>query len=272
MPFVKLDCGILDSTLWPDRIARELFITALLMAEPYEIVEPEPQIAVRGLEQTGFIVPPGWYGIVRAAGIGIVRRAGIDPEEGLDALERLGATDQESRTPRFEGRRLVRVNGGFLALNFDLYRSRDYTSAERSRRYREKKLASRVTELTTRVTPRDITQAEAKAEAEAKGEEALTQASVSSNQPVITRDYGRLAERPSIAEVQSYASTIGLAAWKAADWFDEMEGCGWLDFHHRPIIKWKPILTRVCRKWESDGRPKGPPANKQPPPMLDYAP
>lgn len=70
------------------------------------------------------------------------------------------------------------------------------------------------------------------------------------------------AERPSLEEVQNYASTIGLATWKAADWFDEMEGCGWLDFNRRPIVSWQPVLTRVCRKWEADGRPKGPPSNQ----------
>ena len=49
MPFVKLDCGMLDSTLWFEREAREVFITALLMAEPIELTSDTPQIAVRAL-------------------------------------------------------------------------------------------------------------------------------------------------------------------------------------------------------------------------------
>src|SRR3990167_930952 len=44
MPFVKLDCGILDSTLWFDRDARDVFLTALLMAVPYEVRESTPTI------------------------------------------------------------------------------------------------------------------------------------------------------------------------------------------------------------------------------------
>jgi hypothetical protein len=32
MPFVKLDCEILKSSLWYERLQRELFITSLLMA------------------------------------------------------------------------------------------------------------------------------------------------------------------------------------------------------------------------------------------------
>ncbi len=140
MSFVKLDCGILDSTLWSDRLAKEMFITALLMAEPFELREEQRQIRVRTLEETGFVVPVGWYGLVRAAGIGIVRRAGLEVEEGLSALERLGNPEMESRTPSFEGRRLVRIAGGYIALNYNLYREKDHTSAERSKRYRENKM------------------------------------------------------------------------------------------------------------------------------------
>jgi hypothetical protein len=138
MAFVKLDCGTLDSTLWPDVDATRIFFAALLMAEPYELREPAKQIKVRSLEETGFIVPAGWYGFIAAAGAGIVRRALMEEETGLSALERLGEPEMESRTPDFDGRRLVRIAGGFIALNFAKYREKDHTSAERSRRYREK--------------------------------------------------------------------------------------------------------------------------------------
>jgi hypothetical protein len=138
MAFVKLDCGMLDSSIWGDREARELFITALLMAEPVELVKPKKQLEVRTLAETGFEVPAGWYGFVAASGTGIIKRAGMEMEAGLAALERLGAPEYESRTPYFEGRRLVRIEGGYLALNFQRYREKDHTAAERSRRYRER--------------------------------------------------------------------------------------------------------------------------------------
>jgi len=140
MAFVKLDCGLLDSTLWTDRNPRDIFITALLMAVPFEVREPEPQIEVRTLELTGFKVRPGWYGFVAAAGSGIVRRSGMEMEAGLDALEKLGSPDPESRTPDHDGRRLVRVNDGFIVLNYIKYREKDSSTAARSRRYRENKL------------------------------------------------------------------------------------------------------------------------------------
>ena len=178
MPFVKLDCGMLDSTLWVDREARELFVTALLMAEPRELRASEPQLEIRSLKETGFIVPAGWYGFVPAAGSGIVRRSGMPSEAGLSALERLGSPDQESRSPEFDGRRLARINGGFVILNFNKYRERDYTTAERSARYRARRAEMRgsngVTALCHGVTPRHVTQAEAEAEAEAEVDPSTT--------------------------------------------------------------------------------------------------
>lgn len=153
MPFVKLDCKMLDSTTWIDREAREVFITALLMARPYELTEATPQIRIRSLHKTGWQVPSGWYGFVPAAGIGIVRRAGINLKSGLLALERLGAPEPESRSREYDGRRLVRINGGFIVLNYMKHWDRDETGAERQRRYRMRQAArggNAVTSVTSR--------------------------------------------------------------------------------------------------------------------------
>ena len=111
MAFVKLDCKILDSTIWLDRPARELFITALLMAKPFELLKPTPQLHVNSLETTGYTVPAGWYGLIEAAGPGIVNRAGMDMQLGLAALERLGAPEPQTSSCGFDGRRLARVDG-----------------------------------------------------------------------------------------------------------------------------------------------------------------
>jgi hypothetical protein len=176
MAFVKLDCGILDSTLWPDKAARDVFLTALLMAEPIQTDVPMPEIAIGSLEETGWVVPPGWYGMVEAASVGIIHRAKVDAADGTAALKRLALPEEESRSQDFEGRRMVRVNGGFIILNYFKYRDRDYTAAERSRRWRERQALRRsVTADTTSDTPsrhvtRNITQAEAEAEVEAKAE------------------------------------------------------------------------------------------------------
>ena len=172
MPFVKLDCGILNSTLWFEREAREVFITALLMAEPFETQDPIPQIAIGSLEFTGWSVPPGWYGFVPAASVGIIHRAKVEEAAGFEALKRLGDPEDGSRSKDFEGRRLVRVDGGFIVLNFMKYRDRDYTAAERSRRYRLR-VASRRDDTASH---RNITQAEVEVQEEATKQDRTVEA------------------------------------------------------------------------------------------------
>ena len=173
MAFVKLDCGILRSTLWMDRTSREIFITALLMAEPREIFEPMEQYEVDNLNLTGWKVPPGWYGFVDAAGVGIIRMALVEKDEGIEALKVLGNPEPDSRSSDFEGRRLVRINGGFLVLNFMRYRDRDHGGAERAKRYRERIKNRKVTNATSHrdvtPSPRDVTHSRVQsAEAEKK--------------------------------------------------------------------------------------------------------
>ena len=139
MPFVKLDTRILDSTLWIDRDLREIFITALLMAEPMEFSDPQRQILIDSLDTTDFTAPPGWYGFVPAAGIGVINRAGVEKEAGLAALRKLGEPEADSRSKDFGGRRMIRIDGGFLVLNYMKHRDKDYTAADRQRRLRERK-------------------------------------------------------------------------------------------------------------------------------------
>ena len=167
---------MLDSTIWLDREAREVFITALLMATPFEVTTPTEQLEVNSLDATGWLVPPGWYGFVAAAGPGIVHRAGLDDAIGLAALERLGAPEKGSRSREFDGRRLVRVNGGYIVLNFMRYREHDYGAAQRMRKYRQRRREQtgqveaqlRNSDGVTRNVRRIVTEAEAEAEAEAE--------------------------------------------------------------------------------------------------------
>ena len=138
MAFVKLDCNILNSTIWYDFAAKNVFLTALLMSRPRKITEPLEQIEVETLDLTGFVVPPGEYGFVEAAGIGIVHLSGMNQVEGIAALKRLCSPEADSRSPEFDGRRMARVNGGYLILNHKKYHDKDHTSPERSARWRKK--------------------------------------------------------------------------------------------------------------------------------------
>lgn len=65
-------------------------------------------------------------------------------------------------------------------------------------------------------------------------------------------------EKPKLEEVLAEAKSIGLAEWKARDWFDEMEGCGWIDEKHQPIRSWRVTLDFIRFKWDMDGRRQSP--------------
>lgn len=160
MPFLKLDVAILDSTLWIDRDARDVFITALLMARPKRISRSQKQLSVLDDTECEFTVPVGWYGFVESSGQGIVRRALVEYDAGMDALKRLGEPDKQSRSPEHNGRRIVRVPGGFVVLNFVKYREKDHTNALRQRRYRQTKA-----EVTALRNGKSVTVTQADAEA-----------------------------------------------------------------------------------------------------------
>jgi hypothetical protein len=169
--FVKLDCGILNSTLWVERPQRDVFLTALLMAVPREFQEPVQQIAHDSTKPTGYVVPAGWYGFVAAAGPGICRQAIVDMKQGLEALRALGEPEAESRSADFEGRRMIRIDGGYIILNYMRYRDHDANAAQRMRVLRERrKVATSANAVTEHVPPlrRTVTEAEAEAEAEAE--------------------------------------------------------------------------------------------------------
>jgi hypothetical protein len=153
MSFVKIDTNILYSSLWVERELRSVFITALVMAVPSELREPMPQIAVQTLDDTGFVVSPGWYGFGAAAGSAILLRDGSFNAEGWRALERLCAPDPDSRSQEYEGRRMARINGGYLVLNYMRYRDFDHSAADRMRRMRHRRKTEGVTPNGDTVTP-----------------------------------------------------------------------------------------------------------------------
>jgi len=167
MAFVKLDVEILDSSVWLDRDARDILITSLLKAEPLEVTEPMEELKTRSLEPTGWKVPPGWYGFVPASSLGLLRAAVIDKEAGLEALERLASTERESRSKANGGRRMVRVDGGFIILNYNNFQTKDHKAAERMRRYRARLKARR--DVTETPRTRNVTHSDADADADSEG-------------------------------------------------------------------------------------------------------
>jgi hypothetical protein len=164
LPFVKVDCDIVESSVWMPRDLRSLFLTALFMAKPHNLTAPTPQLKVRSNEPTGWTIPAGEYGIIPAAASRIIAKDGIDLDHGLVLLEELGSPDHESKDPEFDGRRIVRVTGGYLVLNFRKYRDKDYTAAKRQREWRQRQRKASTPEDSNGVITVTVTQAEAEAE------------------------------------------------------------------------------------------------------------
>lgn len=169
MGFVKIDECILDSSLWEDFHGYRVFETGLLMCRPFVVTEPMPQYAVNDVSETGFIVPPGEYGFITASGPGIIRKSLLPKEDGIAALERLGSPDPHSKDVDHDGRRMVRVDGGYIVLNYAKYRQKDHTAAERNKQLRERKKEESLRAVTRndRNVTATVTQAEADPEADA---------------------------------------------------------------------------------------------------------
>ena len=141
--FVKIFGSILDSSIWAEDIATKiLWITMLAMADE--------------------------HGFVNAAKSGLARRAGITPEQCEKALTVLEGPDPESKSQEYEGRRIEKVDGGWVLLNYEKYRAmqskKQIVDAARQSRKRKR---DRESGNVTGVTCHDVTvEAEAEAEAE----------------------------------------------------------------------------------------------------------
>lgn len=269
MAFVKLDCGILNSTLWVEREPRDIFITALLMATPREIVEPMPQYRVNAIEETGFVVPPGWYGFVEAAGPGIVRRAMADMDLGMQALARLGEPDLESRSSEWGGRRLVRVDGGYVVLNYMRYRDKDNTAAIRQARYRQRQKEAQQTEAASRVPSSalrrncdaDVTKAEA--EAEVLETTSLVDKPAASRHPpcptaeILDLYHKHLPMLPRVEVLNATRKKAASARWREVVTDPEMNGdpragaLDWFDWYFGHCAKSR-FLTGRSKDWRAD--------------------
>jgi hypothetical protein len=144
--FVKLYGSILDSTIWLEPLpTKVVWITMLAMADADGcVVSSIPSLA---------------------------KRAGVAREDCLTALATLAAPDPDSKTSDHEGRRIERVDGGWLILNHRKYRDMrtdtQIATAERVRKYRERNKQG--------VTVTNVTQANAKKRAVRTEAEAYTE-------------------------------------------------------------------------------------------------
>ena len=115
MAFVKLDTGILTSSIWAEDPATiKVWIYLLAAADP--------------------------DGVVHSTVPGIAIQCGLSVEVVRDAVARFAAPDCDSRSSEHEGRR-VRVERepefAIHIVNYGKYRRKDHTHAARQARYRE---------------------------------------------------------------------------------------------------------------------------------------
>ena len=115
--YAKLSASIVTSSIWcEDDKTFRLWIAMLAMADAHGHVDGS--------------VP------------GMARILGATIPETETCLARLAAPDPYSRTPDHEGRRLVPEPGGWLVVNYEMYRGqgqqKDGSRAEYFRNYRKK--------------------------------------------------------------------------------------------------------------------------------------
>ena len=113
--YVKLFASILDSSVWAeDQETRLLWITMLVKADR--------------------------EGVVRASTTGLARAANISVESCKRGIDVLQAPDLDSKDPDYGGRRIEKIDGGWVVLNLKKYReirtNEQLQAAERQRRHR----------------------------------------------------------------------------------------------------------------------------------------
>lgn len=116
MGFTKLDSGIVDSSVWSEPLATRVLWITLLAKANHE-------------------------GFVSASRSGLIRAANIPEDEFNKAIAALEKPDPDSRSSEHDGRRIERVEGGWLVLNYKRYREFTYSKhpeAIRKKKYRDK--------------------------------------------------------------------------------------------------------------------------------------
>lgn len=120
MSFAKLDGDITESSLWS---------------------QPEHVRVV----WIAFLAKKDEHGFVHASYTGMQRVSNLKNDESGEkfksAIECLESPDPDSKTKAFDGRRIQRVDGGWIVLNHELYRLKESVKKEqtrlRVRKYRE---------------------------------------------------------------------------------------------------------------------------------------
>ena len=114
-----LDSTIVDSSLWCEPLhVRVVFIS--------------------------FVAKKNANGFVQVERPGMIRACNVTDEQFDDAIARLEGPDPASRTKANEGRRLLKVDGGWVVLNHQLYKDKDYSGKQDAVRQRDLRTKKRL--------------------------------------------------------------------------------------------------------------------------------
>jgi hypothetical protein len=87
-----------------------------------------------------FLAKADRNGFVAASHQGMCHVSNVPKDDFDNAIKVLESPDNDSRSPEYEGRRIEKVDGGWLILNYKKYREYSYSSnpdAERQRKHRK---------------------------------------------------------------------------------------------------------------------------------------
>ena len=110
MSFAKLDSGITKSSIWSEPLHVRVVWIAFLAEK----------------DENGFVA---------ASRSGMIRVCNVTPEEFDSAASVLEAPDPESRTPDYDGRRIAKIEGGWIVLNHEKYRLPEKEKNDKRKEY-----------------------------------------------------------------------------------------------------------------------------------------
>jgi hypothetical protein len=246
--FVKVYGSILTSSIWmEDAPTRITWLTLLVMADE--------------------------HGFVEASSMGIAHHARVTPEQCRTALDLFQKPDPDSKDPANNGRRIVRVDGGFIILNHQKYRERrsnaQKQTAERVRKWREKRDA----EAMPVAEPQSVTCNASNAllrsetpEAEAEAEAEVQDKNHRSDSYLLSPDFVKSLSKKPFAdwlmdEWNQIAVPCGLPRWVVMS-ASRRKRCAVLEKQFPDREKWTHVITTITmskfclgkndRGWKAD--------------------
>jgi hypothetical protein len=210
MAFTKLDSGIVNSSIWSEPAAtRVLWITMLAMSD-----------------DTGFVA---------TSAPGLIRAANITKEDFVVGIKSLESEDEHSRTIEYGGRRIDRVEGGWIILNYMKYREKEDKDKHREymREYRRKACNSQ-----------DVTVIHSNSQSVTVESRSASASASASKSPFKKKEL----IKPTIQEVEKYCNERGNKI-DPQKFFSYYEEKGWKS-NDGNTINWKLKIIY----WESNER------------------